>query len=936
MQIVMKPMYFRNLLYLIIFLILSGCGPQYSGKTPPKAVNGVLDLSDWDFEKDGPVNLKGEWEFYWEKLYEVTAPGLGNAISSNTMFSVPGTWNNFELSDGRVLGSHGYATLRLTVRLPEMETISSPLRLYLRRARSAYVLQAFNGQNQPLARAIQGGVVGKDRDFYTPQFRRSSTTIPADREWQLLWQISDFDSSNGGPINPPRVGLDSSILWEQELERSIHFLNLGILLVMGIYHWIVFSLRPQDRSLFWFGCFSFTMAFYGLMQKHYLPAAFPQSHFFELYRDVTYLCICLGLMTFCLFLRCVFPGQARGRWFHGFIAAYLIMGLFVVMSPFHVITQISNGLYLLILTSLGWCLWLLIKAMRENRLLSLVMLGGFLLLSLTIINDILHAAVIIRTTYLSEYGFSLFILSQAIIIAIQNQWVHRDKQQAQMDKLQAELAQKQADFANQAKSEFLANMSHELRTPLNAIIGFSQIVSHSHLLSKEDQENLRIINRSGDHLLSMINDILDMSKIEAGRITLNETVFDLYCLMDDVRDICKIRFENKGLFMRFERDPDVPRYIRTDETRLRQLLINLLNNAAKFTNKGGVTVRLKGRTNPVNESNDTACLRFEVEDTGPGIRPEDIDRIFNPFVQDKTGLESSEGTGLGLPISRKFAQLMKGDITVESHVGKGSLFKIDIQVSRRDHHESQEQKFHRKVIALKPVHQNDKSLDGQPFSYRVLIVDDVSTNRLVLTKLLSPVGFEIREASNGQEAIEAWKDWQEEGHPPDLIWMDIYMPVLDGQQATKEIKQMAKQQGCNTVIIAISASTLNKNVEAIISEGCDDFVSKPFTESEIFEKMSKHLGISYLYEELDKTNESDSSKKNEEILEMIRNLPLNWKRAMKQAIEEINPNQISILLEQIREQDEKLTDAIQMKIDQFEYNKILEIIQKDIDHSSNE
>ena len=922
----MKPTAFLIKLSLMIFLI-SSCGQQYSGKALPKAVNGVLNLSDWDFERDGPVNLKGEWEFYWEKLYEGTEPGLGSIIYPDTMFFVPGTWKNLKLLDGRVLGNYGYATLRLTVRLPEAETISNPLRLYLRRARSAYALQAFNGQGEPLAKPIRGGGVGKDRSSYTPQFRRGSTTIPADSEWQLLWRISDFDSRNGGPINPPRVGLDSSILSEQELERSIHFLSLGILLVMGIYHWILFSLRLQDRSLFWFGCFCFSTALYGLMQKHYLPTAFPQGYFFELYRNITYLCICLGLITFCLFLRYVFPAQARGRWFQGLIAADLVMGLFVLMTPFYVIAQISNILYLLILTSVGWSLWVLVKAMREGQtLLPLVMLGGFFLLSLTVVNDILHAAIVIRTTYLTQHGLSIFILSQSIIIAIQNQWVHRDKQQAEMDKLRAELAQDQADSANQAKSEFLANMSHELRTPLNAIIGFSQIISHSRLLNKEDHENLRIINRSGEHLLSTINDILDMSKIEAGRITLNETVFDLYILMEDVRDICRIRIKKKGLFMRFDRAPDVPRYVRTDETRLRQMLINLLNNAAKFTNEGGVTVRLECSTHPVSGPNDKVHLRFEVEDTGPGIKQEDIDHIFDPFVQDKTGLESLEGTGLGLPISRKFAQLMKGDITVESYVGKGSLFKVDIRVSIPEHHEIPSQQFQRKVVALDPVSQNGISLDGQPFLYRILIVDDVSTNRQVLSKLLSPLGFEVREAGNGQEAIEAWKEWQAEGHPPDLIWMDIRMPVLDGNEATKKIRHIAQQQDLDTKIIAISASTFGQDIEVILSEGFDDFVSKPFRESEIFEKMSKHLGISYLYEELSKTNETDSRKENEEILEMIQNLPSDWKSTMKQAIKDVNTNQISTLIDQIREQDDLLANAIQKTIDQFDYEKILSII----------
>jgi signal transduction histidine kinase/CheY-like chemotaxis protein len=907
----------KLLLVLIIAIFVVGCNQEHHSEgIAPKAVNGTLDLSDWDFKKNGPVDLRGEWEFYWEKLYEGIEPGLGSTISPDTMLPVPRTWKGIEFLDGRVLEKHGYATLRLTVRLPETEARSTPFRLYLRRARSAYKLQVFNGRGELLAKAIRGGVVGTSRASYTPQFRRGSTVIPADQELQLLWQISDFDSRNGGPINPPRIGLDTSILSEQEQERSIFFLSFGTLLIMSIYHWIVFSLRPQDRSLLWFGGFCLSTALYGLMQTHYLPTTYPRGDFFELYRNITYICICVSLISFCIFLRWVFPDQARGRWLQGSIVTYLIVGLFMLLVPFHVFALISNALYLLIISSIGWCLWVMVKVMINGQvLLPVLVFGGSLVLSLTIINDILHAAVIIRTSYLMQYGLSFFILVQAVVIAIQNQWVHRDKQLAEMDKLKAELAQKQADSANQAKSIFLANMSHELRTPLNAILGFSQIITRSRNLNAEDKDNLQIINRSGEHLLTLINDVLDMSKIEAEQVVLHETDFDLYRLMDDVRSIISIRFDQKGLYLRFERESDVPQYVRTDKTRLHQILSNLLSNAAKFTSDGGASVRLKR----IADSDDAVYLLFEVEDTGPGIKPEDIDRIFDPFIQDKTGLESGSGTGLGLPISQKFAQLMNGNITVENKLGKGSLFKVKIQVSKLEKSGVKVEQSDQKVVALQA-----NELETRTPQYRILIVDDDSTNRQMLSKLLSPIGFELKEATNGKEAIAIWKDWQ-----PHLIWMDLHMPVINGHKATKEIKRIAKEKGHDTIIIAISASALDQDVNVIRLGGCDDFVSKPFKESEIFEKMQKHLGLKYVYEKITHEESAESINQEQNILtsERIKDLSSEWKNNMKQAIQSVDMDQMHKLIEQLREQDPALAGAIQQRMDQFEYEKVLKWLQ---------
>jgi PAS domain S-box-containing protein len=486
----------------------------------------------------------------------------------------------------------------------------------------------------------------------------------------------------------------------------------------------------------------------------------------------------------------------------------------------------------------------------------------------------------------------------------------------------AQRAREVAEAANQSKSIFLANMSHELRTPLNAILGFSQIIERSDNLDDEDRENLKIINRNGEHLLSLINDVLDMSKIESGRITLNKSSFDLYRLLDDVRDICKMRFDKKRLYLRFEKEPDVPQFVRTDETRLRQVLVNLLSNAVKFTNEGGVTVRVKSGRNSNNSSN-TVNIQFVVEDTGSGIDPKNIEQIFDPFIQTKAGLTSGEGTGLGLPISRKIAQMMNGTITADSKPGYGSIFKVDIQMNRQSSDDVQPKRSPaQRITGLQP----EKS--GHVRRYRILITDDIKSNRQVLYKLLSPVGFEIREAGNGKEAIEVWQKWNDQGDPPALIWMDIRMPVMDGIEATKEIRRLAEINGHRTVIIAISASAFNQDVEVIKSAGCDDFISKPFKELEIFEKMQKHLGLQYVYEESINNNESGNIQTHEDILKELAEIPTEWINEMQGAIELSDLEQMEFLITQIQDQYADLAKTIQKEIDQFNYDNILNIIKE--------
>ncbi|SKB12191.1 putative Histidine kinase [Planktothrix sp. PCC 11201] len=466
-----------------------------------------------------------------------------------------------------------------------------------------------------------------------------------------------------------------------------------------------------------------------------------------------------------------------------------------------------------------------------------------------------------------------------------------------------EIAKEKSEVANQAKSSFIANMSHELRSPLNAVLGFSQLMLRATNLPQEHHENAGIIYRSGDYLLTLINNILDLSKIEAGKTTFNPRYFDLYYLLDDLENMLHLRATSAGLTLIFQRHENVPHYIYTDEVKLRQVIINLLSNAIKFTLDGQIILHVfRGD----QETIDIFNLHFCIRDTGVGIAPEELPKLYDAFSQAKAGKESQEGTGLGLAISRKFIQLMGGDISVESELGKGTTFQFYIQTKLGQEIVSKSTEDHPQVLALSP---------GQP-TYKILTVDDKEINRKLLIKLLEPLGFEVKEAGNGQEAIAIWEEWE-----PHLIWMDMRMPVMDGYEATKYIKSTTK--GNATAVIALTASVLEEEKAIILSAGCDDFLRKPFTEHTIFEALSKHLGVEYIYAEIQPI--LNSSPKQKLISENLKIMSSAWITQLYEAALEANSTQVLKLIEEIPSAEIDLIQFLTKAVRKFQFEQIIDL-----------
>lgn len=497
-------------------------------------------------------------------------------------------------------------------------------------------------------------------------------------------------------------------------------------------------------------------------------------------------------------------------------------------------------------------------------------------------------------------GISVDITERKQIEAQLRQYKDHLAEEVQTRTADLVLARDAAEAANKAKSAFLANMSHELRTPLNAILGFSSLMSQDSRLEESQKQNLDIINRSGTHLLTLINDALEMAKIEAGRTQLENAPFDLGIMVRDVVDMMELRARQKGLQLLLDQSSQFPRYIQGDEARLRQILINLLGNAVKFTQQGGVTLRLATKQNTI------AHLLIEVEDSGLGIAIEDQTRLFQPFVQLGKQAGDNKGSGLGLSITQQFVQLMGGRISVISTLGQGSIFKVELPLNVLENHDA---------IAPQAGERGDViGLEPNQSVRRILIVEDQLENQLLLTQLMQRIGFEVNVAEDGAQGVQLFQSWH-----PDLIFMDRRMPVMDGMAATQSIRNLPG--GKEVKIIAVTASAFVEQREEMMAAGMDDFVRKPYRFNEIYDALSRQLGVQYVYAEV-----LDGAEKSPPVTltaEMLSGLPPALRDELRDALESLEDERIRAVLIHVTPLDATLYKTLSHLVDNFDYASVL-------------
>nr|WP_322665062.1 ATP-binding protein [Dendronalium sp. ChiSLP03b] len=465
-------------------------------------------------------------------------------------------------------------------------------------------------------------------------------------------------------------------------------------------------------------------------------------------------------------------------------------------------------------------------------------------------------------------------------------------------------AKEAADTANQAKSEFLANMSHELRTPLNGILGYAQILNRSKALPEKERHGINIIHQCGSHLLTLINDVLDLSKIEARKLELSPKALHFPSFLQGVVEICRIRADEKGIDFVYQPDPHLPEGIQADEKRLRQVLLNLLGNAIKFTDKGLVTLKVEVTDNAQKPSRR---IEFQIEDTGVGIAPDQVEKIFQAFEQVGDRHRQSEGTGLGLAISQKIVQLMGGQIQVNSQLGVGSNFSFEVEVAS----------------ASDWVRQNSKNSGQQIIGYEgqprhILIVDDRWENRSVLANLLEPLGFKITEAENGQEALAKARQQQ-----PDLIITDLAMPIMDGFAMLKQLRSSEDLKHLQAIVSSASVAEIDRQMS--IDAGGDDFLPKPVHTDELFSLLEKFLQLTWRYEPTEAIVEQ-SEDLNELILPPVEDLQQLLVLAQQDRLKKLKEE-----AEKIVQVDARYNPFIQQVLHlakQFQSEKIEQLIQQ--------
>lgn len=1072
---------FKPVWYLILLVMLSRCAawPMLNDH-PPQAVDGILDLRNWNFEQAGPVKLNGEWEFYWAQLLTNSDFAEGTSPSLTGFFRVPGRWKGHAVNDTALTGV-GYATYRLTVLLSDASAPTESQLFAIKIPTPLLTAYALYVDGHLIDSA---GSVGSTAGTMIPQVAAPHVVIfaPNTSQVEIIIQLSNFYQYDGGIVEPLYFGPQAQLYHFYQQQLGLDFFLIGSIFVMGLYYLGLFGLRRTDKSPLYFGLFCLATTGRVLVMNQPGIVNYFVSSNWPAFVQTVFLLIYAAMITLALFTRSLFPQEFSKRILSlvlGITAIFVMRPLFAPLQIYTAFLPIT--LYSVVISI--YVLYVVGLATARQREGAFIFLLGHIALFLTIINDVLFFNGVIQTHQFIPLGLFVLIGSQAYILSsrfsraftqtetlslelqINNQSLKQTQQelhqseekyrtlfedskdvifitrldgqieevnpvcfelfgytrtearqmnvlalyvdpqdrqrfqetiardqvvkdfevtlkhkhgrpidcqitatlrrdeagnisgyqgiihdmtaykQAEAERTRALAMQRDkeaADAANRAKSAFLANMSHELRTPLNAILGFSRLMSRGKQFSPTDQENLRIIIASGEHLLTLINQVLDLSKVEAGRMRFDPKTFDLHQMLIELEGMFRLRAKDKGLHLMFDLQPDLPRYIDTDNMKLRQVLINLLNNALKFTDTGNFTLRVStnDETSEHFHPSSFILLTFKVSDTGPGIAPEEMDLLFQPFTQTQTGRQAQEGTGLGLTISRKLVHLLGGELTAQSPASPasflaeeqredsragaspGTTFKFDIQVKRIDSVRAEPHQtaagiiseFDRQVIGLEP---------GQP-RYRILIADDRENNRRLLHKLLTGVsspqaGFELQEAENGQQALEIWQEFE-----PHLIWLDMRMPVLDGYEVAKRIK--ATRQGQATVIVALTASAFEEEQTTVLAVGCDDFLRKPFVESDIFRLMNQHIGVQYIYDTNETRLEADQDCNVILTPEDFASLSPDLRSRLAEAIDFADIQVIEAVIQEIRLHQTDLAPALQRLVDNFEYDKILALI----------
>jgi two-component system, sensor histidine kinase ChiS len=810
------------LFFLSLFVtVLSGCGPQHRSVTVPKAEKGVLDLSEWNFEKDGTIQLNGEWEFYWEQMLkpgDFTSPGKPDPTGFITL---PGYWNRQDINNKK-LPPFGCATLRLTVLHTPTEQQMGILTKQIPTSSSIYI----NDQC-----VLDSGKVAKERAEYIPniQPKNASFHVKGDK-FTITCIISNYIDVIGGS-EFITMGLDSQIFTIRNQNIAMDLLFFGIFLMMGVYHLVLFFLRQEDKSLLYFGLFSLTLAMRtALMGERF----FHQLLWFLGYRNLIImeiLAIPLAAVFFCLYFSTFYPVQFfkhANTVFLVISGIYSLASLFlpipvtVAILPFYQGTVLVMGI---LITSL--LVWAVLKRKEHAGFFAI----GFFVFFASAVNDILYFNNVIHSTWILPLGLLLFTIIQAFLLS---------KKFTRAFYAVENLSTKLRTL-NNLKDTFLINTSHELKNPLLGMMGLAETLLDGSAgpINDSQARNLSLITASGRRLLHLVNDLLDFARLKKKEVILNKQPIDMREICDVVFVFSRPFLSNKDITLVNKIPDDFP-FVLGDEGRLQQIMNNLVGNAIKFTESGEIIVFAKQKGN---------MAFFSVKDTGIGIPVDKLKYIFKSFEQiglaDSSEKSGSKGTGIGLSITRQLVELQGGTIDISSTLGKGSTVTFSIPIShvqkKPEEKELPPSPLH-EIHELDTVHDEEtyKSVDGESIvgtRKKILLVDDDPSCHKLIQEFLDDKQFYLVHSMDGKNAIE-----KVNVENFDLLLLDLMMPGMSGYLVCKEIRKRFDSQ--ELPIIFINEKNLVSDIIAGLKAGANDYISKPIRKSELVARINTHIQLS--------------------------------------------------------------------------------------------
>ncbi len=825
-------MILRDLTLRSLFIVLLVCcfNVCIASDEYPVAINGELDLSGWDFDKNGVVKLDGQWAFYWQQLLSPQDFFQPEGITMTDSFFIPGRWDG-RLIEGVEQTGDGFATFRLLVKVNPAARI---LAIRIKEESSAYTLW-INGKE-----VARNGVVGDSPEHMVAQYLLQLKPFVVDSDsLEFVLQVSNFHHRKGGVWFPIELGNFSDIQNRQYLAWAVDLFLFGSLLVMGLYYLFIFLLRKKEYSAIYFSVFCLLIAVRTVFTNTrffvYLFPDFP----WEIIYKIELLTVTVTFPVMLMFIHSLYPRECSRYVVRGIQAIGVLTSIFVVLVDARLSSHIVVPYQLVIVFLYLNITYVLVRAVLRKRSGAGIILIGMTLLYASIINDVLASQAIISTPFLASIGMLLLALSQSFGLA--RNFVAAFNS---VERLSSELEQKnlQLILKDKLKDEFLANTSHELRTPLHGMIG----IAESLLVSTKDnavdgtRKSLELIVDSGQRLSRLVNEILDFLRLKHKDFTLERQSVDLYSLIDSVIMLTDQLAKARSLKLINNLPTDLTAVF-GDQNRLQQVLYNLIGNAIKYTEQGQVqvTAHLQGEE-----------VIVSVVDTGVGIASDRLQAIFQPFEQaDNTSTQQTESSGLGLGICRQLVELHGGRLSVESTPGKGSCFSFNLpcateSMARLESSEHIPVAQNPWAELAVPTLSVEQETPGSSTAARILVVDDDPVNLQVVINHLSAEGMAVITAFDGEDALQRL----EKGERFDLVLLDIMMPGMNGYDVCRQIR--LQHTAADLPVLMLTAKSELQDLVQGLECGANDYISKPFARRELLARVQAQLKVGLAHKTL--------------------------------------------------------------------------------------